>query len=305
MNEARRFKGEHIAIGILAVIIVILVAYFVLIASRNTFIVQEINAGQEFIHELLLANDILEADARLLREEIEMLQAKEPIDPIHYRVIQQILDVAPERLRQVFDEEVELSAPEDFIMLPDRRILIRGQWFCAYTEMPYTLEAIFSYWLWEDEIRLSLLGYSPFGWVGWRYPWESPNNHSWVRQHTLEMVPVRFYWMGGDWDEVGYNVEYLNGENFPEELAYYAFKHLNRIIVDAWFVDTILYVNLHHSEPMRMSSGTFGEWAMYTTLVNSLYSVPGIDALVVLVDGQREATFGGHGMPFRDIYLVN
>ena len=311
MHETKRLKIEHAAIGVLTLIIIILIAYFALLARRNSFIVQEINDGQEFIHELLLTNEVLKAETQNLLWEMEELQAEmaglqaeEPIDPMHYRVIQQILAVAPEMLRQVFDEEVELNPPEDFIMLPNNHIMVSGQWFCTYNEMPITLYAIFGYWLWQDEIRLDLLSYSPF-WIGyWRSPWESPNNHSWVRYHALETVPVRFYWMGGDGDEFGYNVEYLDGETFPEQLAYYALKHLNRRIVDAWFVGTILYVNLHHSEPMRMSSGTFGEWAMYTTLVSSLSSVPSIDALVIMVDGHRESTFGGHGMPFQDIYLI-
>ena len=65
--------------------------------------------------------------------------------------------------------------------------------------------------------------------------------------------------MGGDWDETGCVVEYLDGETFSEELAYFALKYLGRRIVNAWFVGRVLYVNLHHSEPMAISSGTFGE----------------------------------------------
>lgn len=238
-------------------------------------------------------------------EEAE-LQATEIAAPLHYRVIERVLEVAPESLRYVFDEDVELNEPGDFVILPRNRILISGQWFCMRTGMTYTIEAIFSFWQHYGEIQMRLLSYSPYGWGdGWRSPWGSPNRHSWVRYHELESVPVRFYRMDANSFEAWYNVEYLNGETFSEELAYHTLRHLNRRIVDAWFVGRILYVNLHHSEPMAMSSGTTGEYIMYSTLVSSMASVPGIDALVILIDGQREATIGGHGMSFNDIYLIN
>lgn len=86
---------------------------------------------------------------------------------------------------------------------------------------------------------------------------------------------------------------------------YHARLHLNRIIADVWFVGRIMYVNLHRSEPMRMSSGTFGEYVMYLSFISSMASVPDIDVLVIMVDGEREATVGGHGMSFRDVYFID
>ena len=151
----------------------------------------------------------------------------------------------------------------------------------------------------NDEVPLNPLSYAAVD------LYEPSDHHHWVRYHELETVPVRFYGMDGDWDDVWYHVEYLNGETFSEALAYHTLKHLNRNIVDAWFADQTLYIDLHYSEPEAMSGGTFGEFVMYSTLVSSMASVPGIDALVILVDGQREATIGGHGMAFRDIYFID
>jgi len=266
---------------------------------------QELTNAQAFVQEMLLAYEVLENETIKCHDVQETSPTENETEAIRYHVIRHILDEAPQILRWFFDEDVTLNEPEEFVMLPNNRILISGQWVCFYHERTYTIEAIFSFWIRNDELRLNLLSYSPFGWADWISPWESHNQHAWVRHHELETVPVRFYWMGGDRDEVGYNIEYLTGETFSEELAYHAQNHLNRRIVDAWFVGRILYVNLHHSEPMRMSSGTFGEYAMYTTLVSSMVSVPDIDALVIMVNGQREATIGGHGMTFRDIYLIN
>ncbi|MCL2573285.1 MAG: GerMN domain-containing protein [Defluviitaleaceae bacterium] len=312
LKTVKSFRIELIVIGVLALIIVALVISLAVLARRNNTLSQELNITREYIYEMLLAYTALEDENQNIRNELRELQnefeelwAEHLPDPMHYRAIQHILDIAPERLRYVFDEDVTLNDPEDFVTLPNNRILISGQWVDAHFETTHTLEAIFGYHEQNDDIWISLRSYSPFGWDDWRYPWESPNQHSWVRYHELDVVPVRFYGMGGNWDDTWYNVEYLNGENFLEELAYHALSHLNRLIIDAWFVDSILYVNLHHSEPMRMSSGTFGEWAMYSTLVQSMSSVPDIDALVIMVDGQREVMIGGHGLPFRDIYLIN
>jgi len=305
LKEEKHIIVKHIVIGAFTLIIVILIVYSTISVRRSNVIRQELTAAQEALHEMQFTHDMQRLDILGLLKEIEELQAGEPIDPVHYRAMQYILDVTPERLRCVFDEDVELNASEDFVMLPNNRILISGEWVCPHFETTYTLEAIFRFWVQDDEISLSLLSYSPFGWADWRDPWESPNRHSWVRHHALETVPIRFYEMGANWGDFWYNVEYLNGETFSDELAYQALQHLNRIIIDAWFVGRILYVNLHRSEPIRMSSGTFGEFAMYSTLVSSMASVPGIDALVILVDGQRESWYGGHGASFKDIYLIN
>ena len=139
---------------------------------------------------------------------------------------------------------------------------------------------------------------------------QSPNQWNWRREHALETVPVRFYDRYWDWGGPGqhyieYTTEYLNGENFAQELAYFTQLHLDRQIIDAWFVGRVLYVNLHFNEPMRISGGTTGETVRRATLLGSLGSIPEIDALVVLVGGTREAEFGGHGFAFSDIYLVN
>ena len=295
MKESKGLKFEHIVIAILTVVIAVLILMSISFGRRNYVIAREFILMQDLIYGLF-AQEPLEAEIQ-----------EDPTDDIRYYVIQRILDEAPEKLRQVFDEDMELNTLEDFVMLPRNRILISGQWFCSHTQMPHTIEAIFGFRLWNDVLWLDLLSYSPFGWNDWRDPWGSPNRHSWARHHELETVPVRFYEVCSNFEEIWYVVEYLDGEMFSDKLAYYTLKHLNRRITDAWFSSRgrILYVNLHHSEPMAMSSGTTGEFMMYLSLVLSMASVPDIDALVILVDGRREAEIGGHGMSFRDIYLTN
>ena len=302
LERIKRCRVEYAVIVTLIVIIVLLAVAYMQFGRRFNLLAQEYTAAQEIINEMLIA--AYEPPGEDIQAEPDDVSEEDPADDIYSHVFQHILDVAPERLREFFDEDVNFDSPENFVMLSNDRVLISGQWVCSRTEIHYTLEAIFGFWFWNDETNVYILSYAPFGW-DWRSPWWSPNRHSWVRHHELETVPIRFYWVGGDWPENGYDVAYLNGENFAEELAYFTLQYLGRRIVDAWFVDRILYVNLHHREPMAMSSGTFGEMVMYSTLVASMASVPGIDVLVILVDGQREATIGGHGLPFRDIYFTN
>ncbi|MCL2753123.1 MAG: hypothetical protein FWE44_03130, partial [Defluviitaleaceae bacterium] len=200
-------KAKYITIGVLSIIIAALIVFCAIFIRQNNVLRQNLVNSQENVSQLMLLHETLEA---------------EEFDDMHYRAIQRVLEEAPNRLRQVFDEAVELNSPEGFVMLPKNRILVSGHWHCAHTDTIYTMEAIFSFWLWNDEISIDLLSYSPFGWAGWRDPWQPDNSHWAPRHHPLETVPVRFYSMGGDWDDIWYNVEYLNGENFAEELAYFA-----------------------------------------------------------------------------------
>lgn len=299
---------------LLYALILALAACVVTFAWRTHVIRQWLNETEEYISQLTedfdrqqQRNNELHNEIAMLLDELWQEPSGDASNPEHERVIEYVLRLAPERLREVFDEDVTLNPPEEFVFLPRNRILVSGQWYCSVYEIDVTLDAIFSYSLWDDRLSVSLRSYAPFGRDDWEWgePWYSPNRHWWDREHSLEIVPVRFYDMCPNTFETTYITEYLSGEAFAGEFAYFAYKHLNRIIADAWFVDTILYVNLHRNESMRMSSGTTGEYIFYRTLLYSIASVPGIDAFVVMIDGWREATFGGHGAAFRDIYLIN
>jgi len=322
----RNFNSKYILVGIIFSMIAALAVCCIMLVRRNRGLGQELAATQGHLYEVLLATtmpttELTQHPHNVLEEEPQEEVQEEPkekfeephedvevfIDPLHYRVVQHVLDVAPEMLWEIFNKDVELNEPESFIMLPNDRILISGQWFCTHFGITRTLDAIFQFSIsWNDAIRLNLLNYSPFGWdTDWRTFRESSNRYSWVRYHELETVSVRFYGVDDLLNVTGYRVEYLSGEIFSEQLIYYTLQHLNRIIVDTWFVGRILYVNLHHNEVIRMSSGTTGEAMMASEFFLSMSSVPGIDALVIMIGGQREPYFGGHGKAFRDIYLIN
>ena len=134
-------KIKHIVIGILAIVVVLLIVVSANLEHRRDILEQELTIALELIHELLILQEPLEAETQ------EM-----PASDVHYRVIQLISDYAPERLREVFDQDIKLDEPDDFVLLPRNRILISGEWFCVHTDMTYTVEAIFNFWLRYDEI---------------------------------------------------------------------------------------------------------------------------------------------------------
>jgi len=225
-------------------------------------------------------------------------------DPSYAQVIEHILHYAPDILTQAWGTEVTLSPPEEFVILPDNHILVRGQWTCYHTGMTITMDAIFHYSVgWDGWTVIRLMLYAPVGWWSESFtPWHAPDWQP--RYHTMETVPVRFYDMCPNTFESWYVTEYLSGETFAEELAYFAYMHLDRIISDVWFTGRLMYINLHPSEQRRMAGGTTGETIRYSTLVDSLSSVPDIDAFIILINGHPGVYFGGHGFHFSDVYLI-
>jgi len=302
------------------VIALCVVAFGLLVSStllvwRNGAVRRELDAAQTLLAEIALAEHIAQGNAPL-SDEWEQ-GAQEPTEPILDAIVEQLLTDAPDILARIFGEEVVMGDAELFIRLPNNRIIVYGQWHCDYFDETHTIEAIFQYRFrdWAEAWYFELLNYSPYfpwgdvvfplGWFEGSPIWESPYSFDFLRTHALDQVPMRFYSNGGDWDDFWYLEVELDGVDFANELARYALLHLNRHIIDAWMVGRVLYVNLHRSEPMRMSSGTFGEAMMHATLVSSLASVPGVDVVVIAVNGRREAFFGGHGAAFRDMYLVD
>ena len=171
MKETKRPKIEHIVITTLAVVIVVLIAAFINFGRRSNIIAHDLTVAHELIGEMMLENMVLEIAYELLSARLQEERPDEDAtNDFHYRLIRRILDEAPARLREVFDEDVILDEPENFVFLPRDRILISGRWVCTRTDTPHTMDAIFYFWQIDDDIRISLLSYSPYGWGDWRDP---------------------------------------------------------------------------------------------------------------------------------------
>jgi len=282
---------------------------------------EELAAATEVVSRLSEENmqmslevEILQAELAEVRKTSILAEETPHEEDVYFLMRQSAYENAAAILREIVGEDVIISPMEDFVVLPNWRIWVSGEWetgVAAFTR-PATIEAIFSYWGTDRGIQLEM--YTPFGYAGtWRpylQTWQDYGLWRRSHEHALMSVPVRFYnvyWSAESEETMRYTMEYLDGENFSEELARYAEKHLNRRITDAWFTRNgrILYVNLHTLEPRRMSGGTSGETHMYLSLVRTLASVPNIELFVILVDGRSESWVGGHGLSFQDIYFAD
>ena len=307
LKRTRLPSGRGWGLLILLVLLAVLVVGLVYRREQEwvvSGIAGELAAALDTISELSYKRDMLENQLQIILEPPLTQQNEQQV-----RMFEHILEYAPDVLGELIGSDVELNSPDSFILLGNNRVLVSGR--VMLEDFPYQyIEAIFGFWL-GNQISMRLYMFS-YGFIGdWFIPAvQSPNQWNWRREHPLETVAVRFYDRYWDWGGLRqhyleYTTEYLNGENFAQEIAYFTRLHLDRHIIDAWFVGRVLYINLHFNEPMRMSGGTTGETVRYATLLGSLGSIPEIDALVILVGGTREATFGGHGFAFSDIYLVN
>ena len=89
LKEANGLKIEHIIIGMLTLVIMALIVHHAMLVRQNHLLRQELAATQESIYEMRFVQASLE----------EELQAKGIAAPLHYSVIEHVLEIAPERLR--------------------------------------------------------------------------------------------------------------------------------------------------------------------------------------------------------------
>lgn len=122
-----------------------------------------------------------------------------------------------------------------------------------------------------------------------------------------ELVPVRLYHYADETGEsfiFSHTEVHLSGANFVSEMIAAMDLDLDKQVMNMWFEGVSLYVDLD-PEGATLSRGTFGERVWYKELLLTVTSIPYVDRVVILVDGERESAFGSHGLQFADFYLVN
>ena len=85
LKVAKYFKVERIVIGLLVLIVVVLFVSYAMFRQQNYLLGQELNAAHEFIQDMLLLHEALEAEiqGKIYQNDSEELLAGESIDPIH------------------------------------------------------------------------------------------------------------------------------------------------------------------------------------------------------------------------------
>ena len=87
----------------------------------------------------------------------------------------------------------------------------------------------------------------------------------------------------------------ITGERLVEDLIPLIRQHKGIEILDAWYIGSRLYVNVDPMEAFD-GMGTAGEYSILRAFLMTLFSLPDVEEVTVLVFGQSEGWVGGHGM---------
>ena len=179
----------------------------------------------------------------------------------------------------------------EIISVHEPHVLARGY----SSRMQMHIQVLFTYRQWRDGWSIS--GYSL--WDEWRMQPQLTRGTWEGRRHIdADTVDVRFYgivdWGGGEVAPPIYAS--ILGNAFSEEFVRLFNQYVNTWdivnILDIWFIgDNRVYVNLDGA--VMFGQGSAGGFAISASLYRTLFSIPGVDEVVVLVDGQAE-TVGDH-----------
>ena len=116
------------------------------------------------------------------------------------------------------------------------------------------------------------------------------------RYVEAETVTVQLHdmvdWGGGE--TARYNAVDISGDRLVEDFILLMHQHRGIEILDAWYIGNRLYADINPE--IFDGWGTSGEYAIFRALLMTLFSLPDVDEVVVLVFGQYGAWVGGHGM---------
>jgi len=187
--------------------------------------------------------------------------------------------------------EIIFDNPDEILSIVDPHVLARGY----SSSMQTFIHVLFTYQHWRSGWRV--VGYGL--WEHWdmqpqltRGLWEGR------RYVDADAVDVRFYgivdWGGGQISPP-INVS-IPGKSFVEEFVYLFNQYLGTWdivnMLDMWFIGgSRVYVNLDGN--VMIGQGSAGGFAISASLYKTLFSIPGVDEVIVLVDGQTEVV-GDH-----------
>jgi len=182
----------------------------------------------------------------------------------------------------VFDD------PADIVSITEPHVMARGY----SSTMGSFIHVLFTYRHWRDGWRVN--GYAI--WDDWNVQPQVTRGRWEGRRHVdAEAVDVRFYgivdWGGGQIALPVYAS--IPGDIFAEEFIRLFRQYVGTdgwehvTILDMWFIGSRLYVNLDDSV-VNAAQGSAAGYAIHVSLYRTLFSIPGVEEIVVLVDGQTE-----------------
>jgi len=188
--------------------------------------------------------------------------------------------------------DIVFDNPGEILSIADPFVLARGY----SSNMQTFVHVLFAYSHWRQGGGWRVEGYGL--WDEWRtHPQLTRGLWEGRRYVEASTVNVRFYgivdWGGG---EVARPVRVgIPGDTFAEEFVRLFNENVgesswvNLKMLDMWFIGgNRLYVNLCGAVMDAQGSAT--GYAILVSLYNTLFSIPGVDEVVVLVDGRAEAS---------------
>jgi len=172
--------------------------------------------------------------------------------------------------------DIVFDNPDEILSIADPNVMARG--FSSSRREFITV--LFNYQHWRDGWRV--VGYGMGDWWDTQ-PQVTRGIREGRRYVDADTVEVRFYsivdWGGGQ----SYQPVYANipGEIFAEEFVRLFRQHVGIQMLDMWFIgEGRLYVNL--------TQGSAARFATSASLYRTLFSIPSVEEIIVLVEGQPE-----------------
>ena len=160
-----------------------------------------------------------------------------------------------------------------------------------------TVDVIFRYQQWRHGWRVEAYSVGRWG-GGWNITPELTRGLFEGRRYVeAETVTIRLFDavdFGGGATPTYTSIN-ITGERLVEDLIPLILWHKGIEILDAWYIGSRLYVNIDPLEAFD-GTGTAGEYAILRAFLMTLFSLPDVEEVTVLIFGQSEGWVGGHGM---------
>jgi len=185
--------------------------------------------------------------------------------------------------------DIIFDNPDEILSIADPYVFVRG----FSPSLKSFVHVLFVYRHWRSGWQV--VGYGR--WDDWVAEPQRTRGQVEGRRHIdASSVTVRFYGIV-DWGGGVYSVpvrESIPGDIFAEEFIRLFHEHVGSSswtllnMRDMWFIgDDRLYVDLDGAVMNAQGSAT--GYAILVSLYNTLFSIPGVDEVVVLIDGHPEA----------------
>jgi len=142
-----------------------------------------------------------------------------------------------------------------------------------------------------DDFNWTVIAYQPIMFCGRLRLFEERKSHNLTDQ---DLINIRFYYLYGE--IVGadniyhYRLEEIEGEYLREEFIRLMYVHTSIEVLDLWYEDDILYIDLAPMEWHRFNWGSTGSSQRMSVFLRALSSFPDVSEVRILVAGAKDVS---------------